>query len=78
MFQMILETDESYPVPTGTVLTLSCSEGFQLSGPETLTCQGGDYYYHDGYQDPGCNPADNSGKRPANLTNEIPTTKKVR
>ena len=31
-------TDKSFPVAEGTVVTVSCEEGYQLSGDNELTC----------------------------------------
>ena len=33
-----MNTDKQFPVSTGTVLILSCNEGFELRGDETVTC----------------------------------------
>ena len=31
-------TDKSFPVAEGTVMTVSCEDGYQLSGDNELTC----------------------------------------
>ena len=33
-----MKADKQFPVPSGTVLSLSCSEGHELVGDETVTC----------------------------------------
>ena len=54
--------DKEYPVSSGEVLTLSCTDGFQLKGSTTLTCQNEGYYFHDESEDePRCIPSEQSG-----------------
>ena len=36
-----MKTDKQFPVSTGTVLSLSCNEGFELKGDKTVTCTTG-------------------------------------
>ena len=33
-----METEEEFPVAVGTVVTLSCVEGYLLTGDEEVTC----------------------------------------
>ncbi|KAL5255495.1 hypothetical protein ACHWQZ_G010913 [Mnemiopsis leidyi] len=33
-----MKADKNFPVPTGTVLSLSCNDGFELTGDKTVTC----------------------------------------
>ncbi|KAL5255452.1 hypothetical protein ACHWQZ_G010875 [Mnemiopsis leidyi] len=33
-----MKADKNFPVPTGTVLSLSCNDGFELTGDNTVTC----------------------------------------
>ena len=33
-----MKADKQFPVSTGTVLSLSCNEGYELKGDKTVTC----------------------------------------
>ena len=33
-----MKADKQFPVSTGTVLSLSCNEGYKLKGDKTVTC----------------------------------------
>ena len=33
-----MKADKQFPVPTGTILSLSCDEGYELKGDETVIC----------------------------------------
>ena len=33
-----MKTDKQFPVSTGTVLSLSCNEGYELKGDKTVAC----------------------------------------
>ena len=40
-------TEETFPVDTGTVLTVTCEEQFLLRGSNTVTCTEGTSYFTD-------------------------------
>ena len=55
-----LETDTEFPVPTGTVVDLTCHEGLQISGSTQITCHNTTFYiYSDG--EPLCSPEASDG-----------------
>ena len=61
-FIMRAYTEQVFPIPAGTVLTLSCEEDFHLIGSKTLTCQHGEHYYHgENEGEPKCEPSSESG-----------------
>ena len=33
-----MKTDKQFPVSTGTVLSLSCNDGYELKGDRTVVC----------------------------------------
>ena len=54
---------QGFPISSGTMITISCEDGFQLEGSSTLTCHNEGFFFHDdGEEAPRCVPADGSGK----------------
>ena len=64
-----LTTPASFPVPAGTVITVSCSAGYTLGGDDIVSCTGGTDFSHDGTA-PSCKLTLGY----YNLTNYIKTT----
>ena len=46
--------NETFPVVPGTVLTLSCKDGHQMSGDKEVTCIGGTEFSYSETNSPDC------------------------
>ena len=49
-----LQTRATFPVPTGSTVELSCSNGLALNGEDTITCFGGGHYNFNAEKKPTC------------------------
>ena len=47
-----MKADPDFPVSTGTVLSLSCNDGYELRGDKTITCTTNTKYHFT--DDPKC------------------------
>ena len=55
-----LETDTEFPVPTGTVVDVTCYDGLQISGSTQITCYDATIYLYSG-EAPLCTPEEADG-----------------
>ena len=49
-----MKTNQTFPVPAGTVVTLSCNEGFQQTGDRLVTCLNGTRFKFKNEPECGC------------------------